>query len=206
MEEEVELINVEVGQPFPLYKDSVKHLRGIDGAFFEASDFNQGYNFCIHLTNISYMDTHIFRKEKIQMKVLQGSDGLVLPMVRFGKSMMFEMNFNPNLYDDNRALQLTDTNNILNMFLIESNNGVLKAIRQCNFPLKMIQICREAWSRAILDPSYNEKYEEWLKRTSSYALQTLWDRATKVGELGETYDLRDIKIPNQYQPDSDNLK
>lgn len=204
--EEFELINIEVGQPFPLYNNSIKRLKGIDGAFFEANDSNQGYNFCIHLTNISYMDTHIFRNDKIQMRVLQGSDGLVLPMIKFGKSMMFEMNFNPNLYDDDRALQITDTNNILNLFLIESNNGVLKAIRQCNFPLKMIQICKEAWSRAILDPEYNIKYGEWLKRTSNYALQTLWDRATKVGAMGETYDLRDIRVPNQYQPNFDELK
>lgn len=66
--------------------------------------------------------------------------------------------------------------------------------------MKMIQICREAWSRAILDTHYNDKYNEWLNRTSSYPLEILWIIATNVGQLGETYDLRDIMIPNQYRP------
>lgn len=197
---EMELVAIEVGKKFPLYEESLKRFVGIDGAHFEANELGQGYNFCIHLTNINFMDTQSFRNDKIRMKVLQGSDGLVLPMIKFGKSMMFEMNFNPVLYDDNRALQLSETSNILNLFLIESNNGILKAIRKCNFPLKMIQICREAWARAILDPDYTSKYNDWIKRTSSYSLQSLWDRATSVGELGETYDLKDITIPHQYKP------
>ncbi|NKI24721.1 hypothetical protein HFN20_26575 [Paenibacillus dendritiformis] len=131
--EELELIKLEVGKKFLLYEESVKRLMGRDGAFFEAGENGQGYYFCVHLTNISFMDKHTFRNDKVSMRVLQGSDGLVLPMVKFGKSLMFEMNFNPTLYDDTRALQLSDTKNLLTMFLIESNNGDLKAIRHATF-------------------------------------------------------------------------
>lgn len=203
--EEVELVSIEVGKKFPIYEESIEKLKGMDGAHFEANDFGQGYSFCVHLSNITFMDKQSFRNDKVTMKILQGNDGLVLPMIRFGKSMLFEMNFNPTLYDDDRALQLASTNNMLLIYLIESNNGVLKAIRQCNLPLKMIQICREAWGRAILDPNYTSKYNEWLERTSKHSLKTLWDRATNVGDLGETYDLQDIKIPNQYKPQIDTI-
>lgn len=203
--EDLELVKIEVGKKFPLFKESVEKLKGTDGAYFEANEFNQGYFFCIHLANITFMDKQSFRNDKIQMRILQGSDGLVLPIIKFGKSMMFEMSFNPTLYDDGRALQFVESNNMLTIFLIESNTGELKAIRQCNLPLKMIQICKEAWSRAILDLNFTQKFDEWMQRLSGYSMQTLWDRATKVGELGETYDLQDIQTPRQYQPQKDIL-
>lgn len=200
MSEEIELVDIRVGQKFPLFTDSLERMRGMDGAYFEANDFNQGYFFCIHLTNINFMDKQSFRNDKISVRVLQGDGGMVLPIIKFGKSMMFEMNFDPTLYSDTRAFQFVDTNNILTIFLIESNNGELKAIRECNLPLKMIQICREAWGRAMLDIGFSDKFKEWINRLNKYSLQTLWDRATKVGEMGETYDLQEIKTPNQYKP------
>ncbi|MGG4105121.1 hypothetical protein AAXB25_14490 [Paenibacillus lautus] len=202
---ETELIEVKVGEKFPLFTESVEKLKGIDGAFFEANEFGQGYYYCMHLTDISYMDKLSFRNDKISVRVLQGDYGMVLPMIKFGKSMIFDMNFDPTLYNDERALQFTDTNNILTIFLIESNNSVLKAIRQCNLPLKMIQICREAWGRAMLDLEFSEKYRAWTERLNNYSLQTLWDRATKVGEMGETYDLNEIYTPNNYKPQGDIL-
>jgi hypothetical protein len=128
--EEVELINVEVGKKFPLFVESVEKLKGIDGAFLEANEFNQGYFFCIHLTNIAFMDKQSFRNDNISMRVLQGNHGMVIPMIKFGKSMLFEMIFDPTLYKDERAFQFVDSNNMLTLFLIESNTGELKAIRQ----------------------------------------------------------------------------
>lgn len=201
--EEAEFISIEVGKEFPLFQESCKMLKGTDGAHFEASDFNQGYMFCIHLAGINFMDKQAFRNEKIEMRILQGDYGMVLPMIKFGKALTFEMTFDPTLYDDERALQFTETNNMLILYLIESNSNVLKAIRKCNLPLKMIQICKEAWSRAMLEVNHSEKFKEWCARLSNYPLQTLWDRSTKVGELGETYDLQDIKIPQHYKPNNE---
>ncbi|EJW13979.1 hypothetical protein M5X00_25800 [Paenibacillus alvei] len=205
MNQEIEFVDIRVGKKFPLFSESLEKMKGIDGAFFEAIDFNQGYYFCIHLTNIDFMDKHTFRNEKISVRVLQGDGGMVLPIIKFGRSMIFDINFDPTLYGDHRAFQLVDTNNILTIFLIESNNGELKAIRQCNLPLKMIQICREAWGRAVLDVGFSDKFNEWINRLSRYSLQSLWDRATKVGEMGETFDLQEIKTPNQYKPQEDIL-
>ncbi|OME54135.1 hypothetical protein BSK59_16275 [Paenibacillus odorifer] len=203
--EEVEFIDIRVGQRFPLFSESVEKLKGIDGAHFEANEFNQGYFFCIHLTDITFMDKQAFRNDKISVRVLQGDSGMVLPIIKFGKSMVFEMVFDPTLYTDERAFQLVDTNNILTLFLIESNTGELKAIRQCNLPLKMIQICREAWGRAMLEVDFSKRFVEWNAKLSKYSLQTLWDRATKVGDMGETYDLQEITTPNQYKPQQGDL-
>lgn len=197
MSDDTQLVEIKVGEKFPIFTESVEKLKGTDGAFFEANEFDGGYYFCIHLTDVNFMDKQSFRNDKISVRVLQGTDNMVLPIVKFGSSMIFEMNFDPTLYDDDRALQLAERNNILSIFLIESNNGVVKAIRQCNLPLKMVQICREAWSRAILDVNFSEKFNEWMARMSNYSLQTLWDRATKVGEMGEVYDLNEIKTPHR---------
>jgi len=204
--EHAEIFEIKVGEKMPVFQKSLEKMKGRDGAVFEASEFNQGYNFFIHLANISFMEKHIFQTERVHMRVLQGSDGLVLPMMQFGKTgLMFEILFDPTLYDDNRSLQFTNRSNILTMILIESTNGIVKAIRQCNLPLKMIQICKEAWAKAILDPEYRKKHNEWAEKISRYPLQTLWSRATKVGELGESYNLEDIKIPNQYKPNKNIL-
>ncbi|TVX85958.1 hypothetical protein [Paenibacillus agilis] len=202
---DIELIDIRVGKKFPLFSESVEKLKGIDGAFFEANEFNQGYFFCVHLANINFMDKQCFRNDKISVRILQGSDGLVLPLMKFGKSMIFDINFDPTLYADERVFQFVDTNNILTIFLIESNTGEVKAIRQCNFPLKMIQICREAWGRAMLDLNFSEKYTEWIGRMNNYSQQTLWDRATKVGDMGESFNLQEIKTPNNYKPQGDIL-
>lgn len=201
--DDIELCEIKVGEKFPLFAESVEKLKGTDGAFFEATDFNQGYFFCIHLTDISFLDKQSFRNDKIAVKVLQGDGGMVLPMIMFGKSMIFEMNFDPTLYDDERVFQLAEGYNILTIFLIESNNGVVKAIRQCNLPLKMVQICKEAWGRAMLDLDFSSKFQAWMARLNNYSLQTLWDRATKVGDMGETYDLSEIQTPNAYRPQGD---
>ncbi|MNS71914.1 hypothetical protein D3C72_1053060 [compost metagenome] len=173
---------------------------GTDAAFFEANEFNQGYSFFVYLTDISFSDIYSFRNDKITMKILQANDGIVLPLTKIGNTMIFEMSFNPVLYNDDRYLQLAESNNILSMFLIESRTGTVKAIRQCNLPLKMIQICKEAWSRAILDPNFTVKFNEWSSRMSKYPIRTLWDRATSAGTLGETYNLQEINMPNQYKP------
>ncbi|MNS66067.1 hypothetical protein D3C72_992610 [compost metagenome] len=193
-------VKIAVGEKFPLFPEGTKRVIGTDAAFFEANEFNQGYSLCVYLTDISFGDIQSFRNDKITMKVLQANDGIVLPLIKIGNTMLFEMSFNPVLYSDDRYLQLAESNNILSMFLIESRTGTVKAIRQCNLPLKMIQICREAWSRAMLDPNFTAKFNEWSSRMSKYPIRTLWDRATSAGALGETYSLQEINMPNQYKP------
>lgn len=136
--EEVELHDIRVGRKFPLFTDSIKNYKGKEGVHFEATDFNQGYFFCIHFPNISFMELKAFRDSSISMRILQGNDNMVMPMIKFGIGT-FEMVFDHTLYNDNRALQFTETNNMLTVFLIDSNTGILKSIRTCNLPLKMIQ-------------------------------------------------------------------
>lgn len=193
--EEFELVHIGVGEKFPLFSDSVERMKGKDGAFFEAVDYNQGYMFCIHFSNVRQAEIDIIRNKTISMRIIE-EDGMVLPMIRFGNSLVFEMVFDPTLYTDARSLQIVDTNNILSIFLIESNTGVIKVIRQTNFPLKMIQICKEAWSRAILDLNFSKRFSEWYDRLQSrYTPEGLWNRAKYVGKMGESYNIEEIKYP-----------
>jgi hypothetical protein len=197
--EEFELVHIGVGHKFPLFSEGVEKMKGRDGAFFEASDYGQGYVFCIHFSNVRNAEIEIIRKSPISMRIIKGEeDSMVLPIIKFGNSMVFEMVFDPTLYKDARALQFTDTNNILSIFLIESNTGEVKVIRQTNFPLKMIQICKEAWARAILDVNFSEKFNNWYNALQNrYTPEGLWNRALYIGKMGETYNIEEIKYPKQ---------
>lgn len=193
--EDIELFDIRVGHKFPLFIDSVERMKGKDGAYFEASDFNQGYMFCIHFSNVRQFEIDIIRKKPISMRIIE-EDGMVLPIIRFGSDMIFEMVFDPTLYADERALQIVERNNILSIFLIESNTGVVKVIRQCNFPLKMIQTCKESWSRAILELDFSNRFANWYEALQSrYTPEGLWNRAKYVGKMGETYNIEEIKYP-----------
>jgi hypothetical protein len=195
--EGVELINIVVGQKFPLFEKGYEQHKGQEYAVFEASEFNQGYMFCAYIPHPRGYEIEAFRKSPIQMRIVKG-DGMVIPMIKIGNQLIYEIIFDPTLYDDDRALQIVDRNNILTLFLIDSNTGMLLAIRQCNFPLKMIQMCKEVWSRAILDINFSEKFSNWHKTLQEkYSLNTMWERALYVGKMGETYNLDEIKTPNQ---------
>lgn len=195
---EIEVIEVSVGKEFTLYQERSLELLDKDGAYFEASEFNQGYHFCVHFRGINFMELNNFRNGKVSVRLLQKDKALVMPMIKFGKDMIFEMVFDPTIYGDDRALQMIDKNNILTMFLIEGKTNLLKAIRQCNLPLKMIQACKTAWSRAMLDPNFSNRYVLWQDELKQYTLEQLWSKASSMGELGETYDLSEINIPNNY--------
>jgi hypothetical protein len=203
--DELELVSIKVGEIFPLFNESTTHLRGQDGAFFEASSHNQGYMFCIYNYDLHFMEIQTYKNANIEVRILQGSDGMILPLLRFGKTnVIYEMVFDPTKYEDDRALQFLQANNLLLISVIESRNGILKYMREAtNFPLKFIQICKEAWSRALMDLNFSDKYTVWIEKMRRYDLITLWNRATPVGVLGESFNLNDIRTPNQYKPQKD---
>ena len=75
---ELELFNIEVGKKIPIFTESVERLKGVDGAFLEVNEFGQGYFFCVALANVNFMDKKSFRDDQVEMRVLQGQDGMVL--------------------------------------------------------------------------------------------------------------------------------
>ncbi|MCY9737478.1 hypothetical protein M5X17_27635 [Paenibacillus alvei] len=194
--EELELIPITVGQKFTLF-DNVDNLIGKDVGLFEALSHEQGYVYIINYTNISQGEYSAVKSKKISVNIYKDDSGFVLPLMRFGNSnLIFEFVFDPTLYKDARSLQFTENNNIMSIFLIEGTNGNVLHIRQVNLPLKMIQICKEAWSRAILDVDFSVKYSNWYENIKQkHSLETLWDRATYIGKMGEMYDVNEIKCP-----------
>jgi hypothetical protein len=189
----MELIQIKVGEEFPLYKGSFDEIKGKDVAFFEADDSGNGYIFCIYYNNIKDYEIETIRFNKARLRIVNSIEGYVLPMIKFSDYMIFEWVFDPTLYEDARALQLATENNIVTIYAIDSRTNILKCIRQANLPLKFIQICKESWSRAILEPNFTEKYQNWinyLRRT--YTIEGLWNRGIDVGFLGENFNLEEI--------------
>jgi hypothetical protein len=190
---EYELVGIEVGKEFPLYSETVEKLRGKDGVYFEASEIGQGYLLCIHYNNITNHEIETIRFGKARMRVVTSVEGFVLPLIKFGQHMIFELIFDPTLYEDARALQLSTSNNLITIIAIDSRTNIVKGLRQANLPLKMIQICSEYWAKAILEINFSERYKDWINHLQEkYTLEGLWNRGIDVGYLGESYDLNEI--------------
>ena len=110
--------------------------------------------------------------ETIHVRVLK-KDGFALPMLRFGSTnMMFEMSFDPTLYQDARALDIIKSNNLLTITLVNSLNSVVKALRYCIFPLKFMQECTELWSRAYLKSGYSTDYRAWYLKMQQFPVDS----------------------------------
>jgi hypothetical protein len=183
---------VSVGEEYPIFKNGTEKMANRDGGILEAFEEGEGLWFHLYLKNPNQKEIEIFRKEKISVRLVQ-DDNFVLPVVRFGNTMMiFEMSFDPTLYKDVRAFQISEINNLLTMVLIDSSNGIVKALRQANLPLKFIQIAKEKWARAFLEVGYSEKYKKWYEKLKQIPLEKVWDRALYVGKLGETYNLEEV--------------
>jgi hypothetical protein len=114
--------------------------------------------------------------------------------VRTRRSLIQELSFDPTLYKDARSLQMVEDNNLVTTFAIDSNTNLVRGIRTSNLPLNYIQACRVSWSKAMLDDSY--QYAEWyLGIQRQYTTEQLWEQATDVGQMGESYNPSETRHP-----------
>lgn len=181
-----------VGQPYPFAVESTKKMKDQDGAVFESLEEGDGFIFTIYLNGPHPREIDLVRKAKMQIRLVQ--DGkFVLPLVKFGDSLMiFELSMDPTLYTDARALQMAKNNNMLIVSLVDSSNGILVALRQASFPLRMIQVCAENWANAYLDSDFSEDYFKWYRQLQQFSLEDLWAKGEPAGSMGESYDLNEI--------------
>jgi hypothetical protein len=198
--DETEFQLISVGQPFPLFQGSFPILKGRDAIIFEADEFGQGYLYVVYHAGIRDEEVYHLTKTPVQVRVLQSVEGFLLTLFKYGKTdMIHELSFDPTLYSDARALQFAESNNLVHTFCIDSNTNIVKGIRSANLPLKYIQLCKEVWSKAILQVGYSERYAQWYQNLQArYTTKQLWKMAIDVGYLGETYNLEEIKYA--YKP------
>lgn len=192
MNNHLEFSIIGTGKPFPYFKEQRKSYSGVDGSSFEALPDNNGYIFSLFLNQPVEEEIETFGNRDIQIKIFK-EDIFVLPIINFGDQLLYEIIFDPTLYDDERALQFVKYNNILNLYLIDSSDFIVKAIRSANLPLRFIQICNKVWTEAMKDEEYSRKYKQWVQELQGkYKTSQLWNQSEDCGKLGESYDLSDI--------------
>lgn len=197
--EEMELVSFTVGEKFPLFQNSLKEMKYQDGAVFESMEEGQGFLLSVCFNQPSPKEIEILRKEKIHVRLIE-EEGFVLPLIRFGEhAVIFELSLDPTLYEDARAMQLTEKNNTMVLAVIDTSNEKIMGIRHSNLPLKMIQTCADSWARAYLDADYSQKYSKWFQKLQNISLEALWSYGVPAGELGETYDLNEIQFSRDSQ-------
>lgn len=183
---EQEFIIVAVGEKLPIFTNAIEDMKYQNCGLFEASETGEGFYFLGFYDNPTIEEIEMFQTEDILYRILRGQDNLILPLFQFKDSKtIFEISFDPTKYSDNRGMRNIIESNIITTLLIDSSTGIVKAIRSGNLPKKFSQSCGEAWSKAMVDANYSQKFDHWMMINGFNSLESLWDQAIDVGKFGE---------------------
>jgi len=180
---EQEFTEIMVGKKFTLFQERYHSFS--DGGYFEALDDNDGFIMTVYLAGMDETEKALLESEIIQARMIQDGNK-ILALIRYGDSpLIFEMNFDPTLYKDKRAMQIAFDNHMLTIVGVERSNNVVQTLRMSNFPMKLKQAFITAWTSAYEEENYSENYTKWLNHLYQYDTVTLWKNATDVGYFGE---------------------
>jgi len=184
---------ISVGEKYTLFDAAYEAMKNQDGGILEALDGGEGFWYHLYLNKPTGEEKKTFQEEKINVRLIEEEDYL-LPMIRFGDTLMiYEMSFDPTIYDDKRAMQIAEENNLLSVILIDSTSNIVEGLRQANLPLRFIQICKDKWEKAYEIKNYSQKYKKWYTKIQRIPVDTLWNRGIYVGKLGESFNLSELQ-------------
>ena len=191
---------LEVGKKFNLIRDEKAYKRlKHDGVTFELLP-EGGYALIIHIANPTKKEIEKVKNEKYRINLLEDMDGrFILPLVKIG-SLIFEINFDPTLYEKkesnlNNPKNLIKKSNILQVFLVDSSNLELKAIKTMNIPMKAFQKMVKIWGHAFDIENYSKKYSDWVNEQERFSVKQLWEFSHNYGKIGVEEDsLEAIKV------------
>lgn len=187
------MLYISIGETYPLFQETTKAMYGQDGGLLESMEDGHGYIYNMYLNQPIPEEIDMVQHQMVRFRLVM-QDNFVLPLVQFGDSnMIFEMRFDPTAYEDDRALQLMGKNNLLTIVLIDSTNGVVKALRNANLPLQFSKQCYKKWTAAFKQENYSIHYKVWCEKLASVPLEILWEEAVDVGLLGESFDLSELE-------------
>lgn len=173
-----------VGEQHTFFK-GYESMLGSDGGRFEALE-SGGYVMNIYINRLKPLEIQAFGNLAISVRIISESN-FVLALARFGNtSLIFEMDLDPTLYKDDRALQLGLKNNIVTFIVVESTNNIIQVIRSANMPLKLREKWLVSWMKAKEIDNYSQRYANWMRDLRSrYTVEQLWDRGLYIGKFGE---------------------
>jgi hypothetical protein len=180
-----EITTISVGQTFDLFKEKGFRLLS-DGGYFEALDDNDGFMMVFYLTGISPQEIEILENEIMRVRMIKEGNKILF-LIRYGQSpLIFEASFDPTLYKDKRAMQITFDNHMVTFVTVERFDNKVQALRYTNFPMKLKQALITAWTNAYEEENYSESYTGFIDRLyQRYSTEELWHLGDNVGFFGE---------------------
>lgn len=178
----MELTRISVGEKFSVFRKRSEQMT--DGAIFELLP-EGGYVFVIYLYDMTSREKTLLRKADIITKVFK-QDGFLLTLFRFGVSdIIFEVVFDPNLYQDGRELDLMKSN-MVNVIGVDGRTDIVQTLRLVSTPMKLFKIWQETWLQSMIKEEYSRQYTIWLdKLYAKHTVMELWHKAKQCCIMGE---------------------
>lgn len=169
---------VGVGEAFNLFTSRVN----TDCCIMEVME-DGIFTIVIFLNNMTTEEKRLLRFGKIRTRIIE-EDNFILPILQFGNNLIFEIEFNPFLYDDERRT-LSGKSNLVNIIGVELTDYTVQTIRLANMPKKLYGKYITSWN--IADPlNFSEKYTKWIDSLrNKYSVYDLWNIGVYVGYFGE---------------------
>ena len=171
---------ISVGQPFNAFSGDVN----IDCCIMELTH-DGTFMLIIYLHNMTQQEKKLLRDSTIRVRVVEEEDFL-LPLIQFGSTeMIFEIDFDPFIYTDERK-NLIGQSNLVNMVGVELSNRIVQTIRLMNMPKKLYSKYITAWSLMDDREGFSDRYRQWINNLhEKYSVLELWRMGVYVGKMGE---------------------
>lgn len=156
-----------------------------DGCYLEALNDNEGFIQVIYLGNITQDEINVLSSEPIHTRMIKEGNKILFINKYGNTDLLFEVSFDPTLYNDRRAMQIQNTNNTVIFIGVERFSNTVSFIRLANFPERLRQELSLAWESAYNEKDYSKNYTKWLDELQKFEVLQLWEKAIDVGKFGE---------------------
>jgi len=172
---------LEVGKPYTLFQG--KNMKNQTACIFECNKNGELY-LNIYINNMTSIEKQSLRFNKIEVRILEESNYLYT-LFKYGKTLIFELDFDPTLYKDNRIINIINSN-LVHVISIESKNNLIQTLRLVNAPLKLFTKWHSIWINAKDIDNYSIKYKNWVfDLQNRYSPTQLWEYGEYLGRMGE---------------------
>jgi len=171
---------LEIGKPYVLFTG--KNMKNQTACIFECTE-NGTLLLNIYINNMTPSEKQSLKLDKIEVRIIEESDFLYT-LLKFGEILIFELDFDPTLYKDNRIINIINSN-LVHVISIESSNNLIQILRLVNAPLKLLTKWHSIWINAKDIDNYSVKYKNWvLDLQNRYSPTELWEYGKYIGKMG----------------------
>ena len=175
-----QISKLEVGTPYTLFQG--RNMLNQCGCILECHEQGELF-FNIYIDDMTEKEKQSLRFDKIETRAIQ-ENNYIYALLKFGDNLLFEIEFDPNLYKDNRVNNIKG--NMVYIISIESNNNIIQTLRYVNIPQKLFSIWLNNWSEVLKIDGYSSKYKKWIDDLRNrYSPLKLWEYGKFSGYMGE---------------------